>query len=67
MIEKHCIFAEKAGIEVIEVGHGNSLGASSILIGESLLSDYEMITIAKKHIKNTKLSLHKIKPIWPVL
>ena len=60
MIEEYCIFAENAGIEVIEVGHGNGIGASSILIGESLLSDYEMITIAKKHLKNTKLSIHII-------
>ena len=60
MIIDHCIFAESAGIEVIEIGHGNGLGASSILIGESLLSDESMITIAKKHLKNTKLSVHII-------
>jgi len=60
MIEQHCIFAEEAGIEVIEVGHGNGLGASSILIGESLLTDYEMIKLARKHLKNTKLSVHII-------
>jgi 4-hydroxy 2-oxovalerate aldolase len=60
MIEEYCIFAENAGIEVIEVGHGNGIGASSILIGESLLSDNEMIKIAKKHLKNTKLSIHII-------
>ena len=60
MIEEYCIFAENAGIEVIEVGHGNGIGASSILIGESSLSDYEMISIAKKHLKNTKLSIHII-------
>jgi 4-hydroxy 2-oxovalerate aldolase len=60
MIKDHCLFAEEAGIEVIEVGHGNGLGASSLLIGESLLSDYNMITIAKKYLKNTKLSVHII-------
>ena len=63
MIEEYCIFAEDAGIEVIEVGHGNGLGASSILIGESLLSDYEMISIARKHLKKTKLSIHIIPGI----
>lgn len=63
MIEEYCIFAENAGIEVIEIGHGNGLGASSILIGESLLSDYDMITIAKRHLKNTKLSVHIIPGI----
>ena len=60
MIEEYCIFAEEAGIEVIEVGHGNGLGASSTLIGESLLTDSEMIKIARKHLKNTKLSVHII-------
>lgn len=60
MIEEYCIFAEDAGIEVIEVGHGNGLGASSILIGESLLTDFDMITIAKRHLKKTKLSVHII-------
>lgn len=60
MIIDHCIFAEEAGIEVIEVGHGNGLGASSLLIGESLLNDYEMIKLAKTHLKKTKLSVHII-------
>jgi len=60
MIIDHCIFAEEAGIEVIEVGHGNGLGASSLLIGESLLNDYEMIKLARMHLKKTKLSVHII-------
>ena len=60
MIKNHCIFAEDAGIEVVEVGHGNGLGASSILIGRSLLTDYEMISIARKYLKKTKLSVHII-------
>ena len=60
MIKTHCIFAEDAGIDVVEVGHGNGMGASSILIGKSLLTDYEMISIARKYLKNTKLSVHII-------
>ena len=60
MITEYCIFAEEAGIEVIEIGHGNGLGASSILIGESILTDQEMIIIAKKYLKKTKLSVHII-------
>ena len=63
MIANYCIFAESAGIPVVEVGHGNGLGASSILIGESLLSDREMISIAKRHLKRTKLSVHIIPGI----
>ena len=60
MIISHCKFAEDAGIEVVEVGHGCGNAASSILIGKSLLSDYDMISIAKKHLKKTKLSAHFI-------
>ena len=62
-IEKYCQFAENAGIPIIEVGHGNGLGASSLLIGQSLHSDEEMILAAKKHLKNTKLCVHSIPGI----
>ena len=51
-IEKYCIFAEEANIPIVEVGHGNGLGASSILIGESLHSDHEILSAARKHIKD---------------
>lgn len=59
-IENHCKFAERTGIAVVEVGHGNGLGASSILIGESNMSDFEMICTARSHLKNTKISVHII-------
>ena len=59
-VEKHCKFAERVGISVIEVGHGNGLGASSLAIGESLVSDHEMIHIARKNLKNTRISVHVI-------
>ena len=60
MIISHCKFAEDTGIKVVEVGHGNGLGGSSILIGKSLLSDREMLVTARSHLKNTKLSVHII-------
>jgi 4-hydroxy 2-oxovalerate aldolase len=63
MIIEHCKFCEDAGIDTLEIGHGNGLGASSILIGESLLSDVVMIKIAKKYLKKTKLSVHIIPGI----
>lgn len=59
-IEKYCIFAEKANIPVIEVGHGNGLGASSLLIGNALHTDVEMLTTARRYLKNTKLGVHII-------
>lgn len=47
--------AELAGIRLIVVGHGNGLGASSLQLGMSLLSDREMLSVAKKQLKNTNL------------
>jgi 4-hydroxy 2-oxovalerate aldolase len=65
-IEKYCKFAESAGIPVIEVGHGNGLGASSLLIGQSPYTDTEILTTARKHLKNTKLGIHIIPGIATV-
>lgn len=47
--------AEAAGIKLLMVGHGNGLGASSLQLGLSLLSDQEMLIEAKKELKKTKL------------
>lgn len=47
--------AEMAGIKILMVGHGNGLGASSLQLGESLLSDVKMLKVAKKQLKKTKL------------
>lgn len=47
--------AEKAGVEVLMVGHGNGLGGSSLNLGLSLLSDSQMLRAAKKELTNTQL------------
>ncbi len=47
--------AEKAGIPLLIVGHGNGLGASSLQLGMSLLADKEMLETARKRLKKTKL------------
>ena len=47
--------AEMAGIKILMVGHGNGLGASSLQLGLSLLSDQEMLKTAKKQLKKTQL------------
>lgn len=49
--------AEAAGIPIVEVGHGNGLGASSLQLGESLISDNEMLISARKHLINSKLGI----------
>jgi 4-hydroxy 2-oxovalerate aldolase len=59
-IERYCQFAERVGIPIVEVGHGNGLAASSLLIGKSPNTDKEMLTIAKKNLKNSKLGIHTI-------
>lgn len=53
-------FAEKNKIDILEVGHGNGLGASSLTIGRSRVSNEEAIKIARKNLKKTKLSVHSI-------
>lgn len=59
-IERYCKFAEDSNIPIVEVGHGNGLGASSILIGKSKHSDKEMLTVARKYLKKSKLGVHLI-------
>lgn len=52
--------ADKAGIPIVEVGHGNGLGASSLQVGESLCSDLEMLQVVKQHLTKSKLGVHVI-------
>lgn len=47
--------AERAGIAVLMVGHGNGLGASSLQLGQSLLTDAQMLKAAKGQLRSTKL------------
>lgn len=54
-IEDYCKNIDEAGIHTVIVGHGNGLGASSLNVGLSLLNDAEMLSTAKKYLKNTKL------------
>jgi 4-hydroxy 2-oxovalerate aldolase len=59
-VKRYCQFADDAGIPIIEVGHGNGLGASSILIGEMPHTDEEMLSVARENLKNSKLGIHII-------
>jgi len=52
--------ADAAGIPIVEVGHGNGLGASSLQVGLSLLSDVEMLETAKSNLSHAKLGIHVI-------
>jgi len=57
---RYCLAAEAAGVPVVEVGHGNGLGASSMMVGEALLTDEEILTISRESLINSKLSMHVI-------
>ena len=59
-LAKYCKAADNAGIPIVEVGHGNGLGASSILVGESLISDENIIITARKNLLNSQLGVHAI-------
>ena len=65
-IKKYCKFADAAGIPIVEVGHGNGLGASSLLIGQAAHSDDKIITTARKYLTNSKLGVHVIPGIATV-
>ena len=59
-IARYCQFADKAGVPIVEVGHGNGLAASSLLVGKSVNTDEEILTVARKNLKNSKLGIHMI-------
>ena len=56
-IATYAAAADKAGVPIVEVGHGNGLGASSLQVGESLVSDMEMIKIAREKLTHSKLGI----------
>lgn len=62
-IKRYCKFADEAGIDIVEVGHGNGLAASSLLIGKSAHSDQEMLVAARENLTKSKLGIHIIPGI----
>ena len=65
-IKKYCQVADSAGVPIVEVGHGNGLGASSLLIGEATHTDSEMLSTARENLPNSKLGVHVIPGIATV-
>ena len=59
-IEAYCKSMDSSGVYTIIVGHGNGLGASSLQVGLSLLSDSEIISTARNNLINTKLGVYLI-------
>ncbi len=59
-IEKYCKYIDNAGMEAVIVGHGNGLGASSLQVGLSKLTDRDMLVTARRNLKRTKLGVYMI-------
>src|SRR3982751_6295615 len=59
-IAKYCQAADAAGIPIIEVGHGNGIGASSLQLGESACADDIVLKTARENLKTSKLGVHMI-------
>jgi len=56
----YCKAADAAGVPIVEVGHGNGLGASSMLVGECLLDDETILRTARENLTRSKMAIHAI-------
>lgn len=59
-IEDYCQRMDTSGVHCIVVGHGNGLGASSLQVGLSKLSDAEMLSVARASLQQAKLCAYMI-------
>lgn len=55
-IRDYAAAADAAGIPVVEVGHGNGLGASSHQVGRSRLTDEEMLATAREALPHSRMA-----------
>ena len=54
-IRAYAAAANAARVPIVEVGHGNGLGASSLQVGQAALSDREMLRIAREQLRDVRL------------
>ncbi len=59
-IAAYCRAADAADIPIVEVGHGNGVGASSLQLGESKTPDDIALRTARENLKKSKLGIHVI-------
>ena len=59
-IRDYCLAMDDAGVDAIIVGHGNGLGASSLQVGLSRLTDHAMLSTARRYLHQTKLGAYMI-------
>lgn len=56
----YCDAADAARVPIVEVGHGNGIGASSLQLGESPSPDADLLGAAREHLPHSKLGIHMI-------
>ncbi len=55
--------ANAAGVHIVEVGHGNGLGASSLQVGLAKLSDEEMLETVRECLTTSRMGVF-VLPGW---
>lgn len=55
--------ANAAAVPVVEVGHGNGLGASSLQVGRARLSDDEMLSVVREALTTSRMGVFML-PGW---
>ncbi|MHC8300415.1 beta/alpha barrel domain-containing protein [Pseudomonas sp. ZS1P83] len=59
-IASYCQAVDGCGLSVVEVGHGNGLGASSLQLGLARYKDSEMLETARANLTHSRLGIHMI-------
>lgn len=59
-IAAYCEAADAAGVPIVEVGHGNGIGASSLQLGMSACPDETALKTARVALKRSRLGIHVI-------
>lgn len=59
-IRTYCRAVDGCGLSVVEVGHGNGMGASSLQLGIARHTDIEMLETARANLSQSKLGVHMI-------
>ncbi|WP_413480943.1 4-hydroxy-2-oxovalerate aldolase [Serratia proteamaculans] len=62
-LRSYATAADKTGVAIVEVGHGNGLGASSYQVGRAALSDEAMLATVRESLQNSKMGVFML-PGW---
>ncbi|MEU2664989.1 4-hydroxy-2-oxovalerate aldolase [Micromonospora sp. DT46] len=62
-LRRYAEAADAARIPVVEVGHGNGLGASSLQVGQAAVSDDEMLSTVREALRHSRMGVFML-PGW---